>query len=135
MQQSNSFIFMYLFYIFSIMHCTCATEIVMGALTCILFAGHVKTWKADQLLIHVKVFYLTHTQLHVSSSIIWNWPLQKWGFPLGVEPGTSHTPNLWSPIARHTCNTARPAFPYPYRPTGDDVVGLTTIFFMLYSEL
>ena len=26
-------------------------------------------------------------------------------------PGTSRNPNLWSPIARHACDTARPAFP------------------------
>ncbi len=45
--------------------------------------------------------------------LIWNWHLQKWGFPLGFERGTSHTPNSWSPIARHTCDAAWPAFPYP----------------------
>ncbi len=60
--------------------------------------------------------------------------LQKEGFPPGFEPVSSHTPNLWSPIARHACDAARPAFLYPYRPSGDDVAGLGTIFFMLYSE-
>ncbi len=67
--------------------------------------------------------------------LIWNLHLQKWGFPSEFEPRTSRTPNLWSPVARHACDAARPAFPYPYRPTGDDVVWLKTIFFMLYSEL
>ena len=33
------------------------------------------------------------------------------------------------------CDAARPVFPYPYRPTGDDVVRLRTIYFLLYSEL
>ena len=57
-------------------------------------------------------------------------------FPPGFEPVTSRTPNLWLPIARHACDAAWPALPYPYRPASDDVVGLATrtIFFMLYSE-
>ncbi len=67
--------------------------------------------------------------------LIWNWHLQKWELPPGFEPRTSRTPNLWSPTAGHACDAARPALPYPYRPTSDDVVGLRTIFFMLYSEL
>ncbi len=65
------------------------------------------------------------------------WHLKKW-IPLEFEPMTSRTPNLWSPpglpIARHDCDAARPAFPYPYRPTSDDIVRLRTIFFMLYSD-
>ncbi len=55
--------------------------------------------------------------------LIWNWHLQI----------MSRTLNPWSPVARHACDAARPAFLYPYRPTVDDVVGLRTIFFMLYS--
>ncbi len=66
--------------------------------------------------------------------LIWNLTPSKMEVPPEFERGTSRTPNPWSPIARHTYDAARPAFPFPYRPTGDDVVGLGTIFFMLYSE-
>ena len=79
----------------------------------------------------VWTWLINPTQLH----LLWNWHLQKWEFPPGFEPGTSRTLNPWSPIARHACDTSWPAFSYPYRPTGDEVVGLRTIFFMLYSEL
>ena len=58
-------------------------------------------------------------------------------FKTGGSPGIwtqdlTHS-NSWSPIARHACDAARWAFPCPYRPTSDNVVG--TIFFMLYSEI
>ncbi len=51
------------------------------------------------------------------------WHLQNLrGLPLRFEPVTSCTPNPSSPIARHACDAAWPAFPYTYRPTDDDVV-------------
>ncbi len=57
---------------------------------------------------------------------------KKGGVPSGFEPlMPTRTSNPWSPIARHTCDTAQPAFPNPYRLIIDDVVGLGTIFFML----
>ncbi len=81
------------------------------------------------------VFRILKPYFMFAAYLIWNWHLQKWGFPPGFEPRTSRTPNPSSAIARHACDAAWPAFLYPYRPTGDDVVGLRTIFFMLYSEL
>ena len=55
--------------------------------------------------------------------LIWNWHLKNEGSP-GIwtrdlphlKPVITHsTPHLWR---------CRPAFPYPYRPTGDDVADL-----------
>ncbi len=48
--------------------------------------------------------------------------------PPGIDPGTPRTPIPWTPMPSHTCNAARPAIPYLYRPCIDDVVGLTPIF-------
>ena len=67
--------------------------------------------------------------------LIWNWQLQKGGFPRDLNPWSlAPEPLITRIVARHACDAARPEFPYPYRPTGDDVVGLRTIFFMLCSE-
>ena len=48
--------------------------------------------------------------------------------PSGIDPGTPHTPIPWPPMPSHTCDPARPAIPYVYRPCIDDVVGLRPIF-------
>ncbi len=54
---------------------------------------------------------LTPSKMWVPPGIWTCWPL-------------SHLiiPNLWSPIVHHACDAARQAFPYPYRPTGDDIM-------------
>ncbi len=83
---------------------------------------------------HLEIGILTLTDHDVSSLSHLILTPTKRGVPPGFEPLISRTPNPSSPIARHACDAARPAFPYLYRPTVDDVVGLRTIFFMLYSE-
>ncbi len=64
--------------------------------------------------------------------LIWNWRLQEWGFPRDLNPDPPHT----KPVITHSTPRLRrcPAsISIPiYRPTSDDVVGLGTIFFMLY---
>ena len=61
------------------------------------------------------MLWLTLTDNDVSISFETD-AYKKGGSP-GFEPLISRTPNPWSPVARHACDTARPAFPYLYRPT------------------
>ena len=73
-------------------------------------------------------FWLTVTDHDVSSLSHLKLIPSKRGILPGFEPLISRTPNPWSPVALHACDAAWPAFPYPNRPTVDNVVGLKNNF-------
>ncbi len=81
-----------------------------------------KIWSCTTTSQWINVSFSTLTQNCVASLSHLKLTLSKRELPLG-------------PKVRHACDTARPAFPYQYRPNIDDIVRLKTILFMLYSEL
>ncbi len=67
------------------------------------------------------------THYEFQNGKVFNCHPKKAGSP-GIEPGTPGAPIPRTPMPSHTCDAARPAFSYVYRPCVDDVVGLFLLF-------